>query len=59
LIALLLAVFPANVYVAMQGEMPGMDVSPTALWFRLPFQAVFMAWVWWIALTDGAQTKQV
>jgi len=49
LIALLLAVFPANIYVALQGRMPGLDVSPLALWLRLPFQFVFLAWVWWVS----------
>ena len=52
LLALLLAVFPANIYVAMQGSMPGLNVSPLALWLRLQFQFVFMAWVWWVALRD-------
>ena len=52
LLALLLAVFPANIYVAIQGSMPGLNVSPLALWLRLPFQFVFMAWVWWVALRD-------
>ncbi|MEY3775657.1 MAG: hypothetical protein RLZZ129_2437 [Verrucomicrobiota bacterium] len=50
LIALLIAIFPANFHVALQGEMPGLDVSPLTLWLRLPFQAVFIAWVWWVAL---------
>ena len=52
LLALLLAVFPANIYVAIQGSMPWLNVSPLALWLRLPFQFVFMAWVWWVALRD-------
>jgi uncharacterized membrane protein len=50
LIALLVAVFPANLYVALQGRMPGLNFSPTTLWLRLPFQAVFIAWVWWVAV---------
>jgi uncharacterized membrane protein len=50
LIALLVAVFPANVYVALQGRMPGLEVAPLTLWLRLPFQAVFVAGVWWVAL---------
>jgi uncharacterized membrane protein len=50
LIALLIAVFPANVHVALQGKMPGFDFSPTVLWARLPFQAVAIAAVWWVAL---------
>jgi uncharacterized membrane protein len=51
LIALLIAVFPANVHVALQGQMPGLEVSPLMLWLRLPFQALFIAWVWWVALS--------
>ncbi len=55
LIALLVAVFPANVHVAMQGKMPGFDFSPVVLWARLPFQAVFAVAVWWAARErDGA-----
>ena len=50
LLALLVAIFPANLQVAMQGKMPGFGFSPTVLWWRLPFQAVFMVWVWWVAL---------
>jgi uncharacterized membrane protein len=48
LIALLIAVFPANVHVALQGRMPGLDASPALLWWRLPFQAVFIAAVAWV-----------
>ncbi len=50
LIALLLAVFPANVHVALQGHMDGLDAPAWLLWLRLPFQAVFIAWVWWVGL---------
>ena len=52
LIALLAAVFPANVHVALQGQMPGTNFSPAVLWLRLPFQAIFVAWVWWVALRN-------
>ncbi len=56
LLALLLAVFPANIYVAIKGSMPGLDVSPLALWLRLPFQFVFMAWVWWVSQENEIRT---
>jgi uncharacterized membrane protein len=49
LIALLVAVFPANLHVALQGYMPGTSFSPTVLWLRLPFQGVLIAWVAWVA----------
>lgn len=54
LIALLVLIFPANVQVALQGHMPGLDGAPPwLLWMRLPFQAVFIAWVWWVGLARG------
>jgi len=50
LILLLIAVFPANVHVALIGEMPGYDIPAFLLWLRLPLQPVLMAWVWWTAV---------
>ncbi len=50
LIVLLIAIFPANLYVALRGHMDGLNASPLVLWLRLPFQAVFIAAVWWVAL---------
>jgi uncharacterized membrane protein len=52
LIALLIAVFPANVWMATHAPLPGLDVSPLAAWLRLPFQALFMAWAWWVSRPD-------
>lgn len=46
LIALLIAVFPANVYMYQHPELFPNIPSRTLL-FRLPFQAVFIAWAWW------------
>ncbi|QJX46830.1 DoxX family membrane protein [Hymenobacter taeanensis] len=46
LIALLIAVFPANVYM-LQAQGAGMAVPVWALWVRLPLQLVLLAWVWW------------
>nr|CAA9269310.1 hypothetical protein AVDCRST_MAG63-2854 [uncultured Armatimonadetes bacterium] len=46
LIALLVAVFPANVHMAMHRDsIPGLDVQPFLLWLRLPLQLVLIAWV--------------
>jgi uncharacterized membrane protein len=51
LIALLIAVFPANVYVALEnvglpGGEPGTGNALVA-WLRLPLQGVFVLWAWW------------
>jgi uncharacterized membrane protein len=53
LVALLVAVFPANLHVALMGRMPGFSFSPTTLWLRLPFQAVLAAWVAWVAIAGN------
>ena len=48
LIALLIAIFPANLHMAMNGiSAPGMDATPALLWGRLPVQGIFIAWAWW------------
>lgn len=48
LIALLVAVFPANLQMALHPEtFP--EFSSRALWLRLPLQAVLIAWAWWYA----------
>ena len=48
LIALFVAVFPANVHMAMNpGQFP--EYPPAALYGRLPFQAVFVLWAYWAA----------
>ena len=46
LIALLIAVFPANLNMALHPEtFP--EFGRTALWLRLPIQALLMAWAFW------------
>lgn len=46
LIALLVAVFPANVHMALRpDDFP--QIPPAVLWGRLPLQAVFIAWAYW------------
>ena len=46
LILLLIAVFPANIYLA-QTNGAAMNISPALAWGRLPFQAVFIALAYW------------
>jgi len=53
-IALLVAVFPANVYAATANVGAGGPGTGAGLgnWIRLPFQIVFIAWAWWYTLPD-------
>lgn len=51
LFALFIAVFPANVNMAVNHlqPFPGREVSEFAAWARLPLQLVLLAWAWRIA----------
>jgi uncharacterized membrane protein len=46
LVLLLAAVFPANVYMALDTEGAGRGVAPVLLWLRLPLQPLLAWWVW-------------
>jgi uncharacterized membrane protein len=53
LIALYVAVFPANVNMALNNLPLGDAAAPPPawlLWGRLPLQAVFIAWAYWVAV---------
>lgn len=58
-IALLIAVFPANVFMATHHvqftNLPSWmsQPSPTAAWMRLPFQGVFILWAYWHTKRDS------
>ena len=46
LIALLVAVFPANLHMAMNtADYPA--IAPWLLWARLPLQGLLIAWAYW------------
>jgi uncharacterized membrane protein len=55
LVALYIAVFPANIYMAVANVqirgLPAWAEQPpeTALWARLPFQLVLIVWALWVA----------
>jgi uncharacterized membrane protein len=49
LIATLIAVFPANLHMALHPDRYR-NIPEPLLWARLPFQGVFIAWVWRVAL---------
>lgn len=51
-IAVLLAVFPANVKMALEGGIPGQPFpfgSPVVAWARLPLQIPLVVWAWRVA----------
>jgi uncharacterized membrane protein len=56
IIALLIAVFPANLWVALANiGLPGGEPGTgNALfnWVRLPFQGLFIVWAWWYTRPD-------
>lgn len=56
LIALLIAIFPANIHLAMNPQIIP-EVSPTMHLLRLPLQAVLIAWAWWFTKPNRAGTR--
>jgi len=56
IVALLIAVFPANIYMANNPVAAGAaSLSPVLLWGRLPLQFVFIWWVLWA--TSDSQVR--
>ena len=57
IVALLIAIFPANLYVATENlGLPAAEPGTgNALlnWARLPLQAVLIAWAWWYTRPDS------
>lgn len=48
LIALFIAVFPANIYMTLYNiKIDGIPQNQALYWARLPFQAVLIAWAYW------------
>ena len=57
LILLLIAVFPANIYMAGTAQsIGGISIPPALLWLRLPLQFILIAWVW-ICTRPAAPTR--
>ena len=52
LIALLVAVFLANLNVAIHGW-PGVSLPQWTLWLRLPLQPIFIWWVYRVCLSGS------
>ena len=59
LVALLIAVLPANIWMATEGvQPPGFEMSPTGAWVRVAMQAVLIYWAWAVTRPDApAETK--
>ena len=51
LIALLLAVYPANIHMAINHHLYP-DLPMIFHWIRLPLQFVLIAWAWWYTKAD-------
>lgn len=47
ILALLVAVFPANLHMALNASDYDDISPPLGLWLRLPIQPLLMLWVWW------------
>jgi uncharacterized membrane protein len=61
-IALFIAVFPANLHMAManvQFDPPPASGQPsqTAAWLRLPVQLVLIAWAYWLTREPGRRRR--
>ncbi len=54
LIALLVAVFPANIEMAQHPERYTDMGSAPLFYVRLPLQLLLIAWVWWTCLSKNA-----
>lgn len=57
LIALLVAVFPANVQMAQHPELYADIGAAPAFYARLPVQLVLIAWVWWTCISRNARRR--
>lgn len=54
LVLLYLAVFPANINMAVNHVTLGTDIPTWALWARLPFQVLFIALALWVGRDERA-----
>ena len=56
LIALLIAVFPANIHMAANPELYP-NISIALLWLRLPMQGVLILWAFWYTQEEADRSK--
>lgn len=58
LLALFIAVFPANINMAVNHiKLEGVPDSPVFQWVRLPFQAVLIAWAWCYTIPEDGNKQ--
>ena len=57
LVALLMAIFPANIHMAASPELFP-DMSTGLLYARLPFQAVFIGWAYWATRPEAREPAE-
>ncbi|ARD45507.1 DoxX family protein [Colwellia sp. PAMC 21821] len=58
LIALIIAVYPANINMALHPE-KFQNISELFLYIRLPFQFIFVWFVWWAIAPERLENKNV
>jgi uncharacterized membrane protein len=58
LIALLIAVFPANIYAYQHSREIFPDVEPGMHFWRLPLQGVLIAWAYWYTRPERAKVDR-
>lgn len=59
LIALFIAVFPANINMAINNiPLEGIPHNQVLYWVRLPFQAVLIAWAWWFTKPEQQSEEE-
>ena len=57
-LALMFAVFPANLQMALHTDLYP-QFSALALWLRLPFQLVLIAWAYWLTRPDTIRRSEI
>src|SRR3954469_22738437 len=58
LIALLISVFPANIYAYQHSREVFPSLDPALHFWRLPLQAVLIVWAWWYTRPDGSEAAE-
>ena len=56
LVALIVAVFPANIHMATHSDLYP-SIPEWALWLRLPLQGILIAWAYWYTRGSSAHPR--